>query len=117
MFLEVDNSGLLEEQPAHIADPIALWVREDVQESLREVHGIKISEDATAPAVIVRLGWVDYPKSIYHIEIAIRRPGNDPVTVTTIDQYFLQDTDVAKAAAANLEDALAELAKPAPRDD
>lgn len=115
--LEVDHSGLLKEQPPYAADPIAHWVREDVQKALRDTHGLEVVDDPNAAALIVRVGWADYPKSVYHVEIAIRKPGEDAVTVTTIDQYFLQETDMSKATAERLPEAIAELTKPASSDE
>jgi len=114
--VQIDDQGLREHQDPNSAELIAHYVREDVEKALVGVHGIAVVNGPEAPVVIVRLGWIDYHDSIYHVEIAARRPGGEPKTITTIDRHFFPDTALAEAVAASLDDVLLDLGQP-PEDE
>ena len=112
VVLEIDHAALLEHQIPEAAENSAFFVREDVTKALRAAHGVEVVEDPAAPAVIVRLAWVDYDKSVYRVEIAVRRPGQDAETVTRLERHFMHDTALSQGVADSLAEAVAELGKP-----
>lgn len=112
VVLEVDHDPLLEHQIREAAETSALFVREDVTKALREVYGVEVVEDPAAPAVLVRLAWVDYDKSVYRVEIAVRRPGQDAKTITRFERHYMHDTALSQGVADSLAEAVAELGKP-----
>lgn len=110
--LEIDHAPLLKHQIAEAAEDSAFFVRDDVTKVLREVYGVDVVEDPAAPVVIVRLSWVNYEKSVYRVEIAIRRPGRDAETITRFERHFMNDTALSQGVADSLADAVAELRTP-----
>lgn len=110
--LEIDHAALLKHQIAESAELSVLFVREDVTKALRHAHAMKVVEDSAAPALIVRLSWVNYAKSVYRVEIATRRPGQDAKTITQFERHFITDTALSEGVADSLADAVADLRKP-----
>lgn len=112
VVLEVDHAPLLKHQIAEVAEDSAFFVREDVTKVFRAVYGVVVVEDPAAPTVIVRLSWVNYDKSVYRIEVALRRPGQDAETITQFERHFMNDTALSQGVADSLADTVAELRKP-----
>ena len=110
--LTVDHARLLDHQSQLMAELTAGWVLEDVTKALRDTHRMDVVDDPTAPAIIVRLSWVDHPESVYGVEIAVQRPGQDAKTITQFERRFFPDDEVGKGVVGTLADAVEELRKP-----
>jgi hypothetical protein len=115
VVLEVDHTALLERQVADAAEDSAFFVRQDATRALTERHGVRVVErsgDPDAPAIVVKLAWKDYDGSVYRIEIATRRPGEQAAIAEVIEARCIDSTALTKAVLGGLPAALQQLEAP-----
>ena len=91
----VDHSQLLDKQMEEAADKSRMWMQEDVTKALEGEFGFDVVEDAgdeEIPTIIVRLGWVKYEDSIYHIELETQWPDHPPERIGAWDYNAYNNT-------------------------
>ena len=110
--IEVDHEALLGKQMAPAADKSKLFVSEDVAKALAERHGLEVVTAADAPAIIVTLAWKDYENSIYRIEVATRRPGQEPELVEAFEANCINNSALSDVVLERLPAALEQLVEP-----
>ncbi len=76
--IEVDISGLLEQQEQRYAEESGSRVHEELRDHLLETYRVVVDTGAPGSATIrVRLAFIDYKASQYRIAIEIERPDGD----------------------------------------
>lgn len=108
--VRVDHTGLLSEQSAMAAEDSGFFVQEATQQALRE-HGATVVERSDAPSIVVTLGWVHFMKSIYRVEIATQRPGEEPQVLGEFECACGTNGELTAFVAKKVPDALAQLAE------
>ena len=117
----VDHSQLLDKQMEEAADKSRMWMQEDVTKALEGEFGFDVVEDAgdeEIPTIIVRLGWVKYEDSIYHIELETQWPDHPPERIGAWDYNAYNNTVLISFVLDKLPAAIEQLAEgPTPEPD
>lgn len=115
--VQVDHSQLLSKQMKEAADKSRMWVREDVTAALNHEFGYDVIDVGgdEVPTIIVRLGWVEYERSIYRIELETQWPGHPPEPIGSWEYRAYNNTVLIRFVLDKLPAAIERLAqRPSP---
>jgi hypothetical protein len=106
--LRIDHSALLQHESKKAVEHTVFFVSDDATKALGGVPNVSVVDDATAPAILVTLSWVDYEESIYGVSIETQRPGEAPRALERFECECI-NSGLSKAVVERLPAALEQL--------
>ncbi|MCH9682667.1 MAG: hypothetical protein K0V04_14625 [Deltaproteobacteria bacterium] len=110
--LEVDDTVLLEREPADVIGRTVRYIRTDGTTLLRDQHQVEVVDEPETPSIIVELEWAVYEDSIYGVTMQTQRTGE---AKRVLERFECECNDGALTAAIleRIPAALKQLRQPA----